>query len=148
MAKARLVSIPLSSDRNLPPAVFAQSARAAADSKVVDNILVWDQHAFFVPPQLWTRANAPMASFIADVDSFSDAIALAAYGAATAPELGLMVSTDAVRRGPAEVMQSALTLSAIGGREAIIMMGAGEVKQTRPFGWDRSQGLARLEDHL
>jgi phthiodiolone/phenolphthiodiolone dimycocerosates ketoreductase len=148
MAKARLVSIPLSSDRNLPPSVFAQNARAAADSKVVDNILVWDQHAFFIPPQLWRRENTPMAALIQDVDSFSDAFALAAYGGAVAPELGLMVSTDAVRRGPAEVLQSALTLSAIGGREAVIMMGAGEVKQTKPFGWDRSQGLARLEDHL
>ncbi|MET0984236.1 MAG: LLM class flavin-dependent oxidoreductase [Steroidobacteraceae bacterium] len=148
MAKPPLVSIPLSSDRNLPPPVFAQSARAAAASKVVDNILVWDQHAFFVPPQLWNTKTTPMAAVLPDVDSFSDAFALAAYGGAAAPELGLMVSTDAVRRGPAEVMQSALTLSAIGGREAVIMMGAGEVKQTKPFGWDRSQGLARLEDHL
>ncbi len=28
------------------------------------------------------------------------------------------------------------------------MLGAGEVKHCKPFGWKRAEGLARLEDHL
>ena len=34
------------------------------------------------------------------------------------------------------------------GGGAIFQVGAGEAKQTRPFGWKRSEGLARLEDQF
>ncbi len=59
-----------------------------------------------------------------------------------------MVSTDAVRYGPGELMRSALTLADLTEGRFALMLGAGEVKQCKPFGWKRSEGLARLEDHL
>jgi len=141
-------AIPLSSDRHMPPALHAQLAGAAAASGVVDELLVWDQLTNFWPRQMWTPENTPMAALLPDLDSYSDAFAMSAYVAAAAPGIGLSISTDAIRRGPAELTQTMLTLANMTEGRATVMIGAGEAKQVTPFGWKRSEGLARLEDHL
>src|SRR5262249_9753939 len=49
----------------------------------------------------------------------------------------------------AELMQTMLTISNLAGeRPPILQIGAGELKQCKPFGWKRSQGLSSLEDHF
>jgi phthiodiolone/phenolphthiodiolone dimycocerosates ketoreductase len=141
-------SIPLISDRYTPPAMFAAYAQAAAASGVVDELLVWDQMTNFWPRQLWTPENSPMAALLPEIDSYADAYALSAYVLAAAPNLGITVSTDAIRRGPAEVFQTMLTLQNMTQGQITVMMGAGEAKQVTPYGWKRSEGLARLEDQL
>jgi phthiodiolone/phenolphthiodiolone dimycocerosates ketoreductase len=67
---------------------------------------------------------------------------------AAAPGAGLAVSTDAIRRGPAELNQMMWTLASMAGGKAIFQIGAGEAKQTYAAGWKRAEGLARLEDQL
>ncbi|MEA2167461.1 MAG: phthiodiolone/phenolphthiodiolone dimycocerosates ketoreductase [Solirubrobacteraceae bacterium] len=145
---APTTAIPLNTTLHIPPAGFAELARAVHGSGVVDNLFMWDQMTNFWPPHLWTPENAPMAAVFGDLDSYADAFAMGAYALAAAPEAGLAVSTDAIRRGPAELNQTMWTLAAMAGGEAIFQIGAGEFKQTRPFGWKRSEGLARLEDQL
>jgi phthiodiolone/phenolphthiodiolone dimycocerosates ketoreductase len=73
---------------------------------------------------------------------------MAAYALAAAPGAGIAVSTDAIRRGPAELNQQMWTLASMAEGKAIFQIGAGEAKQTYPAGWKRSEGLARLEDQL
>ena len=141
-------SIPLISDRYTPPAAFAAYAQAAAASGVVDELLVWDQMTNFWPRQLWTPENSPMAALLPEIDSYADAYALSAYVLAAAPNLGITISTDAIRRGPAEVFQTMLTLQNMTSGQITVMMGAGEAKQVTPYGWKRSEGLGRLEDQL
>src|SRR5260370_15377884 len=89
-----------------------------------------------------------MAGVLRDLDSYADAFAMGAYAFAAAPEAGIAVSTDAIGRGRAELNQTMWTLASMAGGDAIFQVGAGEFKQTRPFGWKRSEGLARLEDQL
>ena len=60
----------------------------------------------------------------------------------------MTISTDAIRRGPAELTQTMMTLANMTGGKAKVMIGAGEAKQVTPYGWKRSEGLARLEDQL
>ncbi|HYF24336.1 MAG TPA: LLM class flavin-dependent oxidoreductase, partial [Baekduia sp.] len=139
--------MPLTSDRFSPPAAFAQLATAAQGSGVVDEPLVWDQLTNFWPRQMWTPEHTPMAAVLPDLDSYADAFAISAYVAA-APRMGLTISTDAIRRGPAEMAQTMMTLANLTEGRATVMMGAGEAKQVTPFGWVRKEGLARLEDHL
>ena len=127
----------LNPDRSMPFAAFAQLAKAYQGSGVVDYFHIPDQMMGWWPPRLWTTQNAPLAAMIPDLDSSCDAAVLSAYVAGAAPGLGLTISTDAIRRGPAEMMQTMLTLAS-----------AGEVKQTLPFGWTRSEGLKRQEDHF
>jgi phthiodiolone/phenolphthiodiolone dimycocerosates ketoreductase len=139
-------AVPIVADRHLPASAFGDAAAAIAASGVVDDIQVWDQLTSWFPQSLWTADRTPLAAVMADCDSFPDAFVMAAYGAAAAPGTGLVLSSDSVRRGPAELVQSLLTLANVYGGKAIFQLGAGELKQTRPFGYKRSQGIKRLED--
>jgi phthiodiolone/phenolphthiodiolone dimycocerosates ketoreductase len=141
-------SIPLISDRFSPPSTFTAYARAAEASGVVDELLVWDQMSNFWPRQLWRPEHTPLAAVVPDIDSYADAFAVSAHVLASSPSLGIAVSTDAVRRGPAELFQTLLTLQNMTRRRATLMIGAGEVKQLTPFGWNRAEGLDRLADQL
>jgi phthiodiolone/phenolphthiodiolone dimycocerosates ketoreductase len=141
-------SVPLMSDRFAHPSAFAAQAQAAAGSGVVDELLVWDQMTNFWPRQLWSPAESPMAKVVPDIDSYADAFAVSAYVLASAPDLGVAISTDAIRRGPAELFQTMTTLQNMSSRTATVMIGAGEAKQITPYGWKRSEGIKRLEDQL
>ncbi|BDB44137.1 hypothetical protein Mkiyose1665_01710 [Mycobacterium kiyosense] len=139
-------AVPIVADRHLPASAFGAAAAAIAASGVVDDIQVWDQLTSWFPQSLWTADRSPLAALMADCDSFPDAFVMAAYGAAAAPGTGLVLSSDSVRRGPGELMQSLLTLANVYEGNAIFQIGAGELKQTQPFGHKRSQGIKRLED--
>jgi phthiodiolone/phenolphthiodiolone dimycocerosates ketoreductase len=140
--------MPINSDRSLPPAALAAMCRAIKDSGAVDYVHVWDQLIGWWPACLWTTEYTPMAALVKDMDTLGDAPAVCAFAAAAAPGLGLTISPDAIRRGPAEMLQALLTLANMGEGRAILQLGAGELKQCQPFGWKRSEGLKRFEDHL
>jgi phthiodiolone/phenolphthiodiolone dimycocerosates ketoreductase len=149
MSKRKIETmIPVNADRSLPPAALAQMTQAIKASGVVDHIHIWDQMMGWWPPGMWNPKNAPLAAMFPDLDSTGDPAAVAAYAAASAPGMGLTISTDSIRRGPAEMMQTMLTLANMGEGQAILQIGAGEIKQTLPFGWKRNEGLRRLEDHF
>jgi phthiodiolone/phenolphthiodiolone dimycocerosates ketoreductase len=139
-------SVPILVDRNFPPEAFGNVAMAIGRSGVVDYMQMWDQLTAWFPRSLWTPDRVPMASVIPDCDSFPDWVAMAGYGAALAPGLGTVLSMDPIRRGPTELTQTMLTMANITGGRSIFQIGAGEVKQCKPFGWKRSYGLRRLED--
>ena len=142
------IALPLNADRSLPPAVLAQMAKAVQASGVVDHFHIFDQMMGWWPREMWNTKNSPLAAIVPDLDSYGDPIAIAAYAAGAAPGLGLTISTDGIRKGPAELMQTMLTLANMGEGQAILQLGAGELKQTAPFGWKRNEGLRRFEDHL
>jgi phthiodiolone/phenolphthiodiolone dimycocerosates ketoreductase len=56
------------------------------------------------------------------------------------------MTTDAVRRPPAELVQSMLTLAHMTDGKATFQVGAGERKQTAPFGHPTNQGMSRMKD--
>jgi phthiodiolone/phenolphthiodiolone dimycocerosates ketoreductase len=141
-------AVPVTVDRNFPAPMFGEAVKALHASGVVDDVQMWDQLTSWWPPLLWTRENTPMADVMPDVDSYPDVFAYAAYAAALAPGIGTALSTDGIRHGPGELMQTMLTLANITEGRSIFMLGAGEVKQARPFGWNRKEGLARLEDQF
>jgi phthiodiolone/phenolphthiodiolone dimycocerosates ketoreductase len=67
--------------------------------------------------------------------------------AATATEnLGITTSTDAIRESPAELLRMMLTLASCNSGRTSIQIGPGELKQCKPFGFKRSEGLGRMED--
>jgi phthiodiolone/phenolphthiodiolone dimycocerosates ketoreductase len=141
-------AIPVTIDRNFAATMFGETVKAVHSSGVVDDVQMWDQLTSWWPRSLWTPENTPMAQVIPDVDSFPDVFVYAGYAAAMAPGIGTALSSDGLRRGPGEMMQTMLSLANITEGQSIFMLGAGEVKQARPFGWKRSEGLARLEDQL
>lgn len=134
--------------RHVPLAMMGDIARMLQASGVVDYMHISDQLMGWFPRDMWTPRETPMATAIADIDSFPDPFMLGAYASAAAPDLGISLSTDSIRRGAPEMMQSLLTLANMSNRAPILQMGAGEIKQTKPFGHKRAEGLPRLEDHF
>jgi phthiodiolone/phenolphthiodiolone dimycocerosates ketoreductase len=139
-------SIPIIADRHFPAAAFGRAAAAIQAGGSVDYFQVWDQLTSWYPQGLWRPDVTPLATVAPDCDSFTDVWVMAGYAAASAPDLGVVMSVDSIRRGPAELTQSVLTLADVSKGRAIVQLGAGEIKQCKPFGWKRSHGIPRLED--
>ena len=132
-------------DRYVPAAAVAEQAKAI-HAAGVDGILLADQFGNFIPPQLWTADVTPIAAVLPDPDSHSDVFALGGFLLAAAPGLDLALSTDSVRRPPAELVQAMLTLANMTTGEVALQVGGGEAKQCKPFGHNRAQGMSRMED--
>lgn len=147
-ARIARTSVPINVNRAFPPEQFSEAVKAVWGSGVVDDMQIWDQLVWVFPKAVWNAETTPMATVLPDPDAFPDAFTYAAFAAAVAPGLGTSISTDAIRRGPAEMMQTMLTLSNMTGGRSIFKIGAGEIKQTKPYGWKRKEGLGRLEDLL
>jgi len=141
-------ALPLSADRHFSPRAAGPFAKSLEDSGVVDYFQTWDQLTSWWPRDLWREDTTPMYSTLPDCDSFQDPFVAGTFGLAATEELGIAVSTDAIRNGPAELLQTMLTLADATAGKAVLMLGAGEVKQAGPFGYKRSEGLARMEDLL
>jgi phthiodiolone/phenolphthiodiolone dimycocerosates ketoreductase len=133
-------------DRHFPAQIVQDQCRALAAGDAVDGVLFADQLVNFIPIQLWNERNTPLAKVMRDPDSHSDALIIAAYALAAAPDLQLHISTDTVRRAPAEFIQSMLTLANITQGRATFHIGAGENKQCAPYGHKRSQGPGRMRE--
>ena len=140
-------AVPLPMDRYTPPRHFGAMAVALAKSGVVDYQQPWDQLTSWWPTLLWNTRNTPVANVVKDCDSWADIYSLSAYAAAlTDHKLGAAVSLDSVRHGPAELIQTMATLANLTDGRSIFMIGGGEQKQCKPFGWKRAEGLTRMED--
>lgn len=132
-------------DRSMDPRLAVSFAQTIAESGAIDEIMCWDQVQGWWHDSLHTAENSPMSALCPDPNSFHDAFALAAMIAATT-DIGVAISSDAIRRGPGELMMNMMTLAGATEGRATLMLGAGEVKQVRPLGYKRAEGLARLED--
>lgn len=139
-------AVNISGDRHLPWEVTAMEATTILQSGVVDYIEVSDQPVGFLPPSLWNEANVPAAAIIDEPDSLDAGIITATVAATSAPGMGLTIGTDCIRTPPAEFVQTMWSLAKLTKGKALFHIGAGEVKQCKPYGHKRSQGLARMED--
>jgi phthiodiolone/phenolphthiodiolone dimycocerosates ketoreductase len=113
----------------------------------VDFFWLWDELSGWFPRNLWVPEVTPMAGFM-DGDSTYDPFLEGAMALAADPTMNLRLSTDAIRNGPAELMRKLYTLQSATEGQVVLALGAGELRQTRPFGYKRSEGLSRMEDLL
>jgi phthiodiolone/phenolphthiodiolone dimycocerosates ketoreductase len=132
--------------RFMPPQAGADFAHQLESSGVVDWFQTWDQLVSFMPQGLWRADVTPMARLTSDCDSYFNAGMVAVLAANATTKLNITTTLDAVRIGPAELLQQMLTLAATTPARVALQLGAGELKQCKPFGYKRSQGLARMED--
>jgi phthiodiolone/phenolphthiodiolone dimycocerosates ketoreductase len=134
-------------NRHLPLSMLKDRVQAYDACGVVDEVMITDQLTSWFPADMWTPENSGLAAMVPDIDSFPDPFVAAALVLSSTQNIGISLATDAVRRGPAELMQSMLTLANLGGdRSLTLQLGAGERKQCTPFGWKRTEGIKRLED--
>src|SRR5262245_41730758 len=112
-------------DRTFSPRVAGDFAQTLEASGVVDMFQAWDQLISWWPNSMWTPENTAWTSLMQDCDSFADAFQLCAFAAAATTRLGVSTTTDAIRRGPAELLQTMLTLASATDGRAVFQFGAG-----------------------
>lgn len=133
-------------NRYMPGNTIMDQARTIEAGGVIDWPSFPDQMVNFIPPSLWKPENVPMAKFLPDPDSMQDATVMMALVHAAAPKLKLNFCSDADRKGPAEMYLMMLTMASVTEGRVRFQYGAGEIKNCNPYGHQRKQGLARLED--
>ncbi|MHB8694202.1 MAG: LLM class flavin-dependent oxidoreductase [Solirubrobacteraceae bacterium] len=132
--------------RYMPPQAAAEVAKQLEAAPGVDWFQTWDQLVSFMPQGLWRPEVTPMARFSSDCDSYFNAGMIALLAANATETLNITTTLDSVRIGPAELLQQMLTIASTTPARVALQLGAGELKQCKPFGYKRSQGLSRMED--
>ncbi len=134
--------------RSIPPKMVIPFVQQLEASGVVDHFWMWDVIAGWFPPSVWTEEFTPLAA-LGDFDSVYDAWVTLGLAASATEKLGMLLGgTNALRHGPAELMQRSMTLADSTAGGSICCIGAGEAYNTIPFGYDRKLSVSRLEDHL
>jgi phthiodiolone/phenolphthiodiolone dimycocerosates ketoreductase len=138
---------PLDNHRTTPIPLVGELAKAVAATGAIDYLWFWDELSGWFPGQLWSSENTPAADLI-DPNSTYDPFIEAAFALAENPGMNVRLSTDAIRSAPAELLRKVLSLANGTSGKVVCAVGAGELRQTKPFGYKRSEGLRRLEDVL
>ena len=108
--------------------------------------LWWGDHLMgFTSPELWDGdASAPS---VRTLHTYIDPFVMMAWSSTMIGSTGVGVCvTDAIRRMPATLVQSAITLDHVVKGTVILGLGAGEVANYRPYGWDVASPTGRLEE--
>lgn len=133
-----------------PPAQTALAAARRREEQGFNGIWWADHFLHWFPNAIWTpdlvpQAAAGQTSPHVWFDPFP--VIAAAAGVTTDIMLGVGV-TDLVRRHPAVLAQTALTLDHLSGGRFILGVGSGESLNLEPVGLDNARPLARLTEGL
>jgi phthiodiolone/phenolphthiodiolone dimycocerosates ketoreductase len=132
-----------------PPARFMLAAARLFDAAGAGSIWLVDHWMGLVPLELWEPHRFPAARFIKNPEEFFDPFAtLGALARATRRALLGVGVTDAIRRHPAQLAQSALTLHHLSRGRFVLGIGAGERESIEPYGLSYEGQASRLEEAL
>lgn len=134
-------------NRMLDLRASADYAVSLANLEAVDYFWTFDELSGWFPRSMWTPEVAPMAAVL-DINATNDPFLQCAAAVAANPDASVRLTTDAVRARPAELTRAMANLANSTTGRAVCAIGAGEQRQAKPFGYKRSEGLARLEDVL
>lgn len=130
---------------------FDQNVRSAKrmEEAGFDSLWYIDHLMGVVSETIWTPDITPLALFMKCPHTYPDPFTLMAAHATQTSKVSLGVSvTDTIRRHPAVLAQTALTLDHISKGRAIIGVGAGEIENIEPYGLDYSNIVSRLEENV
>lgn len=130
-----------------PPELNAQAVRGYEQAGL-DFVAYWDQLCMTFPRSIWTPDIVPAAE-VYDIDCYLDAFALMTQAAMETETLEIgLVATDVLRRAPNVLAQSFLTIDHIAKGRSFYTLGAGEIKQFRPYSLPRTKPFAHLEEAI
>jgi len=132
----------------MPPADLNAQAVQGYEAAGLDFVAYWDQLCMTFPRSIWTPDIVPAAETY-DIDCYLDAYALMTQAAMVTEtiELGI-VATDVLRRAPNVLAQSFATIDHIAKGRAFFTLGAGEIKQFKPYSLPRNKPFAHLEEAI
>ncbi|RAV07054.1 LLM class flavin-dependent oxidoreductase [Mycolicibacterium sp. GF69] len=119
------------------------------DSGRYHSIWLPDHMVSFWPDSIWTPEFTDLATVSASPHRHLDGMAVAAAAAVLTKHVPLVTSVvDTVRRHPALLAQSALTIDHLAKGRFILGLGSGETENTVPYGFDFTTPVSRLEEAL
>ncbi len=123
--------------------VARQREQGAAAVWWADHLLHW------FPQSIWTPDIVPAAATQPSPHTWCDPFALVAAAAQRVPDIRFGIGvTDTVRRHPAALAQTALTLDHLTEGRFILGVGAGEALNLTPMGMENRPALSRLRESL
>jgi len=127
----------------MPPASAAVRFAQRAEADGFDAVW-WPDHLMgWHPDSLWTPDLTPLANTQENPHTYFDPLVMmGAIGAQTTRLRVGVVVTDLIRRHPAVLAQTALTLDHLTSGRAILGLGSGEQLNVKPYGlpWDKPVG--------
>jgi phthiodiolone/phenolphthiodiolone dimycocerosates ketoreductase len=132
-----------------PPADAAVAAAQRRERQGFDAVWWADHLLHWFPLSIWTPDLVPQAAAQGSPHVWFDPVPVvaAAAGATRDVRLGIGV-TDTVRRHPASLAQTALTLDHITRGRFVLGVGTGEALNLAPFGLENRRPLSRLDEAL
>lgn len=112
---------------------------------------IWlpDHMVSFWPDAIWTPEFTDLATTSPSPHRHLDGMAVAAAAAALTKRVPIITSVvDTVRRHPAMLAQSALTIDHLARGRFILGLGSGETENTVPYGFDFAKPVGRFEEAL
>jgi phthiodiolone/phenolphthiodiolone dimycocerosates ketoreductase len=133
-----------------PPAEAVLASAQRREQQGFDAIWWADHLLHWFPLSIWTPDLVPQAAAgQRSPHVWFDPVPVVAAAAAATREIGLGIGvTDVVRRHPASLAQTALTLDHLTGGRFVLGVGAGEALNLAPFGVANRRPLSRLDEGL
>src|SRR6202012_5765490 len=123
------------------------SRLAELDSGRYLSIWLPDHMVSFWPDSIWTPEFTDLASASPSPHRHLDGLAVAAAAWTNSVPLVSAV-VDTVRRHPAMLAQTALTIDHVARARFVLGVGSGESENTLPYGFDFARPVARFEEAL
>jgi phthiodiolone/phenolphthiodiolone dimycocerosates ketoreductase len=119
------------------------------DSGRYHSIWLPDHMVSFWPDSIWTPEFTDLATASPSPHRHLDALAVAAAAAVLTQNVPIATSVvDTVRRHPASLAQTALTIQHLSRGRFILGLGCGETENTVPYGFDFAKPVSRFEESL
>ena len=119
------------------------------DSGRYHSIWLPDHMVSFWPDSIWTPEFTDLATASASPHRHLDGLAVASAAAVLTKNAPLVSAVvDTVRRHPAMLAQTALTIDHLSHGRFILGLGSGESENTLPYGFDFARPVSRFEEAL
>jgi phthiodiolone/phenolphthiodiolone dimycocerosates ketoreductase len=119
------------------------------DSGRYHSIWLPDHMVSFWPDSIWKAEFTDLPTVSPSPHRHLDGLAVAAAAAALTENVPLVSAVvDTVRRHPAMLAQTALTIDHVARGRFILGLGSGESENTLPYGFDFARPVARFEEAL
>ena len=141
---------------NVQPAAFLRTTLPLGldmleqyDSGRYHSIWLPDHMVSFWPESIWTPEFTDLATASPSPHRHLDGMAVAAAAAVLTRNTPIVTTVvDTVRRHPAMLAQSALTLDHLSRGRFVLGLGSGELENTVPYGFDLEKPVARFEEAI
>jgi phthiodiolone/phenolphthiodiolone dimycocerosates ketoreductase len=132
-----------------PPAAAIVGAARRREEQGIDAVWWADHLLHWFPESIWTPDLVPQAAAQPTPHVWIDPFPAVAAAAAGTERIRMGIGvTDMVRRHPAALAQTALTLDHLTGGRFILGVGTGEAINLTPFGLANERPLGRVEEGL